>query len=136
MIFHLRTSKRSQLAKTQIARSEYEIIANRQDILLEAKKVCIALIYHNKLQEQLITQKHNFEKLLSSVQTKLEKGDGNILEMNKAKLQLIQIKKKFQENVSAINELNIKLSELNGGIEIVFTDTVYFSPTSIPILHN
>lgn len=124
--------KRSQLAKTQIARSEYEIIANRQDILLEAKKVCIALIYHNKLQEQLITQKHNFEKLLSSVQTKLEKGDGNILEMNKAKLQLIQIKKKFQENVSAINELNIKLSELNGGIEIVFTDTVYFSPTSIP----
>lgn len=124
--------KRSQLAKTQIARSEYEIIANRQDILLEAKKVCIALIYHNKLKEQLITQKHNFEKLLSSVQTKLEKGDGNILEMNKAKLQLIQIKKKFQENVSAINELNIKLSELNGGIEIVFTDTVYFSPTSIP----
>lgn len=124
--------KRSQLAKTQIARSEYEIIANRQDILLEAKKVCIALIYHNKLQEQLITQKHNFEKLLSSVQTKLEKGDGNILDVNKAKLQLIQIKKKFQENVSAINELNIKLSELNGGIEIVFTDTVYFSPTSIP----
>lgn len=124
--------KRSQLSKTQIARSEYEIIANRQDILLEAKKVCIALIYHNKLQEQLITQKHNFEKLLSSVQTKLERGDGNILDVNKAKLQLIQIKKKFQENVSAISELNIKLSELNGGNEIVFTDTVYFSPPSIP----
>ena len=124
--------KRSQLAKTQIAKSEFEIIANRQDILLEAKKVCIALVFHNKLLMQLTQQKQNFEKLLANVQTKLDTGDGNILDVNKAKLQLIQIKKKFQENVSAINELNIKLSELNGGIEILFADTVYFSPPSIP----
>lgn len=124
--------KRSQLAKTQIAMSEYEIIANRQDILLEAKKVCIALVYHNKLQMQLTHQKLNLEKLLYSVQTKLDTGDGNILDVNKAKLQLIQIKKKWQENVSAISELNIKLSELNGGTEILFVDTVYFSPLSIP----
>ncbi|MFN0189209.1 MAG: TolC family protein [Bacteroidia bacterium] len=124
--------KRSQLAKTQIAKSEYEIIANRQDILLEAKKVCIALVHHNKLQTQLTQQKQNFEKLLANVQTKLDTGDGNILDVNKAKLQLIQIIKKFQENVSAISELNIKLAELNGGTEILFTDTVYFSPPSIP----
>ncbi|MBK9636933.1 MAG: TolC family protein [Bacteroidetes bacterium] len=124
--------KRVQLAKTQIAKSEYEIISNRQDILLEAKKVCIALVYHNKLQAQLTQQKQNFEKLLASFQTKLDTGDGNILDVNKAKLQLVQIKKKFQENVSAISELNIKLAELNGGTEILFTDTVYFSPTSIP----
>ncbi len=124
--------KRSQLSKTQIAKSEFEVIANRQDILLEAKKVCIALVYHNKLQVQLTQQKQNFEKLLSNVQTKLDIGDGNILDVNKAKLQLIQIKKKYQENVSAISELNIKLSELNGGTAIVFIDTVYFSTPSIP----
>ncbi len=124
--------KRSQLSKTQIAKSEFEVIANRQDILLEAKKVCIALVYHNKLQAQLTQQKLNIEKLLYSVQTKLDTGDGNILDVNKAKLQLIQIKRKFQENVSAISELNIKLAELNGGTEILFTDTVYFAPPSIP----
>lgn len=124
--------KRSQLSKTQIAKSEFEVIANRQDILLEAKKVCIALVYHNKLKAQLTQQKLNLEKLLYSVQTKLDTGDGNILDVNKAKLQLIQIKKKFQENVSAISELNIKLAELNGGTEILFTDTVYYAPPSIP----
>lgn len=124
--------KKSQLAKAQSAQSEFEITANRQDILLEAKKVCIALVYHNKLQGQLAQQKQNTEKLLADFQTKLDKGDGNILDVNKAKLQLIEIKKQFQENVSAINELNIKLTELNGGSVITFTDTLYAIPQSIP----
>lgn len=124
--------KRFQLAKTQIAKAEYEIISNRQDILLEAKKVCIALVYHNKLQIQLTQQKQNFEKLLANTQTKLDTGDGNILDVNKAKLQLIQITKKFQENLSSISQLNIKLSELNGGTEMFFYDTVYFTPPAIP----
>lgn len=124
--------KKSQLAKTQTSQSEFEIIANRQNILLEAKKVCIALVYHNKLQTQLTQQLKNTEKLFKDFQTKLDKGDGNILDVNKARLQYIQIKKLFQENVSAINELNIKLTELNGGNNIAFTDTAYSSPPNIP----
>lgn len=124
--------KKSQLAKMQTAQSEFEITANRQDILLGAKKICIALVYQNKLQGQLLQQKQNTEKLMADFQTKLEKGDGNILDVNKAKLQLIETKKQFQENVSIINELNIKLTELNGGKEIIFTDTVYFTSPTIP----
>ena len=124
--------KKSQLAKTQTAQSEFEIKANRQNILLEAKHHCIDLVHHNKLQVQLTQQKQNTEKLLSDFQVKLDKGEGNILDVNKAKLQHIEIKKEFQENVSAINELNIKLTELNGGNAITFTDTVYFITPAIP----
>lgn len=124
--------KKTQLAKTQTALSEFEIKANRQNILLEAKQHCIALVYHNKLQVQLTQQKQNTEKLLADFQTKLTKGDGNILDVNKAKLQLIQIKKQLQQNISDIVQLNTQLTSLNGGNAILFTDTAYQTAQTIP----
>ncbi len=124
--------KKSQLAKTQTAQSEFEIKANRQNILLEAKQHCIALVYHNKLQVQLTQQKQNTEKLLADFQTKLDKGEGNVLDVNKAKLQLIQIKKQLQQNISNIAQLNTQLTSLNGGNAITFTDTAYQTPPSVP----
>ncbi|VTP94413.1 hypothetical protein [Sphingobacterium daejeonense] len=52
--------------------------------------------------------------------------------MNKAKLQLIEINKDYQLNISAINQLHQKLTELNGGIEIVFNDTIYPEYKPVP----
>lgn len=124
--------KKSQLAKTQTTQSEFEIKAKRQNILLEAKQHCIALVYHNKLQGQLIKQRQNTEKLFIDFQTKLDKGEGNILDVNKTKLQLIQIKKQLQQNISDIAQLNTKLSSLNGGNAITFTDTTYQTTQAIP----
>ncbi len=124
--------KKLQLAKQQTAQAEFELTAARQNILLDAKNVCIELVYRNKLQVQLAQQKQNTEKLLSDFQTKLDKGDGNILDVNKAKLQLIEIKKQYQENLSAISQLNEKLTSLNGGTDIVFADTTYPMPPVIP----
>ncbi|OFY86926.1 MAG: transporter [Bacteroidetes bacterium RIFCSPLOWO2_12_FULL_35_15] len=124
--------KKKQLANQQIIQSEYQFTAKRQDILLEAKKVCIDLVYHNKLHTLLGQRKQNTEKLVSDFQKKLEKGEGNILDVNKAQLQLIEIKKEFQENSSSINQLNQKLTELNGGVSVVFPDTLYPMLSIIP----
>lgn len=128
--------KNSQLAKTQTEQSEFEKIANRQNILLQAKQHCIVLVYHNKLQVQLTQQKQNTEKLLADFQTKLDKGEGNILDINKAKLQLIHIKKQVQQNISEIVQLNQKLTALNGGNVITFTDTIYQIVQTIPPLEQ
>ena len=66
--------KKNQLANQQTTQAEYKLTASRQDILLDAKKTCIQLIYHNKLQIRLVQQKQNIEKLFSAFKTKLEKG--------------------------------------------------------------
>ena len=124
--------KKGQLVKTQSAQTELQLTAARQDVLLEAKKYCIELVYQNKLRAKLASQKQNTERILADFQTKLDKGEGNILDLNKAKLQLIEIKKIFQENISAINQLNQKLTELNGGNEISLPDTIYPSHPVIP----
>ncbi len=124
--------KKKNLANEKSKQADFYITANRQEILLEAKKICIELVYRNKLQERIIERKAKTEKFLTDFQTKLNKGEGNILDVNKAKLQLIEINKDYQLNISTINQLNQRLPELNGGIELVFNENAY--PEYLPVL--
>jgi len=123
--------KKKQLSNTQIEQVEFQLISSKQDILLESKIICIELIYRNKFHTEINKRKKNTEKWLSDFQSKLNNGEGNIFDVNKAKLQLIEINALFQENVSVINQLNLKLTELNGGQSIVFSDTTFSQNLSI-----
>ncbi len=125
-------ARKKQLSNEQIKQAEFQLNANRQEILLEAKLICLELIYRNKLNSELTIRKQNTEKWLTAFQTSLEKGQGNIMDVNKAKLQLIEINAAFQENLSISNQLNQKLTELNGGIPIQFSDTAFASYALIP----
>lgn len=124
--------KKSQLAKQQSAQLEYGITAARQQVLLDARLICIALIYHNKLNLELSRQKQGTEKLLADLVSKMDRGDGNMLDVNKAKLRLIEVKKLDQENISAIAQLQERLASLNGGEALLFSDTVYFEHPAVP----
>lgn len=128
--------KRKQLANEQTAQTSYSFNAARQEVLFEAQSNCIELVYRNKLQEQLNQRKRFTENLLIDFETKLHTGDGNILDVNKAKLQLIEINKEFQLNLSEINQLNQQLTALNGGIEIAFTETIYPKMDPIPFFED
>lgn len=103
-----------------------------QELLLEAKKICIELVYRNKLQVPLAKRKEATEKWLANFRKKLSTGDGTILEVNKAEIQLLEIKKQFQDNASIIITLNEQLTSLNGGTAINLTDVVYFDIPVIP----
>lgn len=128
--------KKKQLVTEQINQASYNFDAARQEILYEAQSTCIELVYRNKLHQQFQQRKTFTENLLSNFETKLETGDGNILDVNKAKLQLIEINKEFQLNLSEINQLNQQLTALNGGIELVFTDTIYPEMEPIPFFED
>ncbi len=124
-------AKKKKLADEQGKQADFTLTANRQQILLQAKKIYIELVYRNKLQQKIEERKTKTEKFLSDFQIRLNKGEGNILDVNKAKLQLIEINKEYQLNISAINQLIQKLTELNGGVQIVFTGTDY--PDYLPV---
>ncbi|MDF1675795.1 MAG: TolC family protein [Vicingaceae bacterium] len=125
--------RKKQLSNEQIKQAEFQLNAKRQEVLLEEKLICIELIYRNKLNKELTIRKQNTEKWLVAFQKSLEKGQGNIMDVNKTKLQLIEINAAFQENKSISNQLNQKLSELNGGASIQFSETTY---SSFPLLPN
>ncbi|MCL6460423.1 MAG: TolC family protein [Flavobacterium micromati] len=123
--------KRNQLANERISQADLQLNAANQVVLLEAKKVCIELVYRNKLQIPLIKRKEATEKWLVFFRKKMDTGDGTILDVNKAEIQLLEIRKQFQENSSAIAVLNEKLTSLNGGTLIILKSVTYYDVTTI-----
>lgn len=124
-------TRKNQLADQQILQADLQLKISNQELLLEAKKVCIELVYRNKLQIPLAKRKEATEKWLASFKKKLDKGDGTILDVNKAEIQLLEIRKLFQENASAIIKLNEMLTSLNGGAVVAFNDIAYFD---VPVI--
>jgi outer membrane protein, heavy metal efflux system len=125
-------TKRKQIAVQQVAQIDFQAAAFRQDILLDAKETCIQLIYLNKRKKELSKRLKNIESLYNSYKTKLEKGDASALDVNRIKLQLINTQTDLQLIQGEINQANHKLTQLNGGNSLSFTDTVYSSIPEIP----
>lgn len=117
--------KRKQLSEGRVSQSDFQFNAGRQEILFEAQSTCIEMVYRNKLKSRLEERKAFTESLLANFEKRLNTGEGNILDVNKARLQLIEINKDCMLNLSQVNQLTQKLTGLNGGIEISFNSTSY-----------
>ncbi|RYM35712.1 transporter [Brumimicrobium glaciale] len=129
-------SKKKQLSEEQIKQAEFQLTSAKQDILLEAKLTCIELVYRYKFQSEVLKRKESTDKWLSDFQSSMVKGERSILDVNKAKLQLTEINADFQRNLSAINQLNQKLTELNGGVVLNVTDLSYSEIIEVPSFEN
>jgi len=125
-------SKRNKLSDLKIQQTNFEREIFRQNVLLEAKLICMELIYLNKFKMQLAGRAAVTETLVNLYKTKLDKGEGNILDVNKAKINLLNNKTDLRVLENKITELNQKLSELNGGKIIIFTDTLYPVSAGLP----
>jgi cobalt-zinc-cadmium efflux system outer membrane protein len=100
--------KRNKVADLKIGQTAYEQDILRQDILLEAKLTCIELIYLNKKKMLLISRTESMKTLLDLFQIKMDKGEGNILDVNKAKINLLNSNSELLVLENKINELNQK----------------------------
>jgi len=118
-------ANKKQLYETQIGQGNYQIQIMRQNILLETHLVCIELIYLNKLNSILVQRIQHAQKNYDDYAKKLEKGDGNIIEFNKSKINLFNLQNELRLNKGEINGWMQKLTELNGGNYIEFRDTLY-----------
>lgn len=106
--------KRRNVSKEQVQQAEYKFQVTRQEILLEAKLICLELIHRNKLAEQLSIRLLNADKLLLATNQKATQGETNVLDLNKIKLLRLEIKNDFERNDMAVINLKQKLTELNG----------------------
>jgi outer membrane protein, heavy metal efflux system len=77
------------------------------------------------LQAQLMRRLTRVEQLRADYQLKLDRGDGNILDLNKVRLQAATLKQAAQSNTSTLAALELQLVALNGGFPLAFADTVY-----------
>lgn len=117
--------QRNKLAKAMGTSFERQGDEFRQQILLQAKELCLDLVFLNQQKNLLEQRLRNAEQLASLYKMRLDNGDANILETNKIDLELLNTKNEARMNESARVAKLQELAALNGGIAIDFTDTAY-----------
>lgn len=124
--------RKKELSGQQIAQTALEEQVFRQDILLKAKLLGLQVIYLNKKDAELNRRLSGTTKLVDDYQKKLEKGDVIILDVNKAKLQLLNIQQEVSLNDNERQVALTKIAALNGGILVTINDTIYPPLPAIP----
>lgn len=105
---------RNKLVSTKDSLAMLDYLKERQDLLLEAKLLCIELVCLDKQQK---FQNDRYEHALAMEKLydkKLEQGASNILDINKIKLELLNSKASVQFYKISKETILKKLQSLNG----------------------
>lgn len=117
--------QKNKLTKAKAAGLDRQHAELRQQILLQAKGICLDLVLLNQQKSLLDVRRQNAEQLSALYATRLQTGDANILETNKINLELLNAKNEARMNDAARIAKLQELTTLNGGVALNFTDTVY-----------
>ena len=122
--FPTKYAARNKQAKMQQTVGDKLLAKQRRDILLQAQLLCIDLIRLNQTLSMLRERLANSETLLQMYQKRMEAGDANALELNKVKLDCMEVHTLVSEAQGERTSLLQQLRQLNGGKPIDVTDTV------------
>lgn len=106
--------------------------AERQEVLLQAKKACIDLIYCNALLAELDTHLSQARALVSSFEKRLKAGDATVLDLNKAKVHLTSVQGQIASARIERRTLVSTLRALNGGREVILDESGYDAAETLP----
>ena len=122
--FPTKYAARNKQAKMQNIVGEQLLIKQRRDILLQAQLLCIDIIRLNQTLSMLHERLANSETLLQMYQKRMDAGDANALELNKVKLDCMEVRTLVNEAQGERTSLLQQLRQLNGGKPIDVIDTV------------
>lgn len=126
-------AQRRQYGKLQGRALDLQQAVLRRDILLRAKELCLDLIRLNQLKALYGQRLKNAEELNALFDERFEKGDVNILEVNKVKMELMNLRATVAENDAAYRTALQNLLAMNGNMPLEFDETVY---PLVPELRN
>jgi len=109
---------RSKIANLQNTNAELSYKAERLNVLLSAKQACIELVYYNALLKEYAVRLQNADRIAQACKIKLDKGETNILEYNKAQLNFTAVQAEIAQMDAERTALLSELKRLNGGKEI------------------
>jgi cobalt-zinc-cadmium efflux system outer membrane protein len=113
--FSIVSGKQKYYANAQAIQLDTLFLAERQEILLQTKNLCLEYIYWLKKQqlvnERLLMTKHLFKQYEKG----LEIGSVNILDLNKVKIQLLNISTKTTGIDRKLWMVKLQIEEKNGG---------------------
>ena len=99
--------------------------AERRRILLEAKTLCLDIIMYRQLGELLGMQAEIAGDMLGMYEKRYAIGDATALEINKIKMELMNVATSVADNNAALAAANNSLSAMNGNAGLTFDADFY-----------
>lgn len=110
--------QRRNLINAQVALGNAEMRYVRQNTLLDARNLCIEIVYLNK-QIRIVREREKIaQALVDMYKTRLENGDANQLELNKVEIDRLSQSSRLKILVSQRNAAVANLVACNGGIAL------------------
>lgn len=125
-------SFKNQISELKNEQVELEYRRQLMNIQLKTRQICYDLIYSNALFVELTKRVSYSQTIATSYKFKFEKGESNILDHNKAQLNLLNVSKELEAVAIERNALLAELALLNGGQKIELSDSV-FQLVEIPL---
>ncbi len=97
----------------------------RQDVLLRAKNLCLDLIGLNQERLLLEERRKNADELLVLFEKRLSEGDASALEVNKIKMERMNVQTEAAQNAAAHRTTLQQLLAMNGNQPLEFDETSY-----------
>lgn len=124
--------KKRKVAEMKNEMAEWQYRADRMNILLEARLLLIDMIYYNKILLELAKRKTSAQAIMDAQKLRLDKGDGNIIEYNKARMMFSTVEVETEQMETERNAVHSQLVRLNGGSDVT-VDLYEFEPIGLPL---
>lgn len=122
-------ASRSKAEKRQQAVTDLKWLAVRRDVLAAAKALCLDMILINQECALLDKRRDNAARLLAMAEKSLSHGEGTILDVNKVKMERMNIETEVLANTAARNTALEALRAINGNVPIA-VDMTEYPPTA------
>lgn len=121
------TGMRVRQANDRNTQATLKYKADRLNVLLEAKQLCIELVFYNQMAKELTSHLNDAKSLTAATERKMQMGESSVLELNKAKLHLTSVRGKLSRINVERDALLSRLRTMNDGQEISFDSCEYDS---------
>lgn len=118
---------KNKISDIKNEQAELEYIKQQKELFLQTKNICFDLIYSNALKAELSKRFNHAESIANAYQKKLDIGEANILEYNKAQLNLLNLQNELESLEIERTVFLSQLKGLNGGLYIDLTTAEFES---------
>lgn len=119
-----------KLGKEQVLGAERNQVVTQNNLVYEVKRTYELLLYHNSLQQLLLSQDSLFTDFVRAASARYKAGEGTLLEKVTAESQSLEIKNRLQQNEADSYILQSRLQVLVKSAELVTATDDFVKLTS------
>ena len=122
---------RSRAGKLQRSAIDGQYQVERRNVLLQAKKLCLDIVFLSRKRELLSDRLGNADELLSVFSRRFSEGDASAIELNKIRMEKMDVAAALVQVETDLQTAMASLRTKNGGLPVQFDAMEY--PRTMPV---